>query len=149
MLAATVAPGAFLTLHYRLSGPDGLMLVDTFAQHPATLTLGSGELTPGLEARLMGMSEGSRERFELGGDEAFGPRKTELVQRVSRKLLAEQGDPDQQYAVGDVVQFPAPQGGAGFAGTVTALEDEHLVFDFNHPLAGVPVVFEVEMIGVL
>ena len=149
MLPATVAPGAFLTLNYRLCGPDGHVLVDTFGQQPATLTLGSGELAPGLEARLLGMQEGSRDVFELAADEAFGPRKVELMRPVSRRLLAEQGDPDQIYQVGDVVQFPTPQGGGRFAGTVSALEQDHVLFDFNHPLAGVALRFEVEVIGVL
>ncbi|MFO1251555.1 MAG: FKBP-type peptidyl-prolyl cis-trans isomerase [Inhella sp.] len=146
---ATVTPGAFLTLHYRLKGPDGQILVDTFAQQPATLTLGQGELAPGLEARLIGLPEGAHEHFQLAADEGFGPRKAELMQPVSRRLLAEQGDPDQDYQIGDVVQFPAPQGGAQFAGTVAAQHEDHLLFDFNHPLAGVALSFEVQVIGVL
>ena len=55
--APTVAPGSFLTLHYRLAGPDGDDLVNTFTDKPATLSLGSGELSPALEARLLGLAE--------------------------------------------------------------------------------------------
>lgn len=150
MTAKLVAPGDFLTLHYRLLGPDGEAFVDTFeGAQPATLTLGLGELTPGLEARLIGLAEGSQARFELAADEAFGPRNPELLQRVSRRLLAEHGDPHEEYSVGDVVQFPRPDGQGHYAGRVAELGDEALVFDFNHPLAGVPLTFEVQLIGVL
>lgn len=149
MSVPTVAPGAFLTLNYRLIGPDGHVLVDTFGQQPATLTLGAGELAPALEARLIGLEEGVHTRIELAPDEAFGPRNPELVQPVSRRLLAEHGDPDQQYQLGDVIEFPAPQGKGRMAATVAALHEDHLLFDFNHPLAGVPLAFEVELIGVL
>ncbi|MFN4115369.1 MAG: peptidylprolyl isomerase [Inhella sp.] len=150
MTAKLVAAGDFLTLHYRLTGPDGQAFVDTFeAAQPATLTLGLGELTPGLEARLIGLAEGSHARFELAADEAFGPRNPELLQRVSRRLLTEHGDPDEEYSVGDVVQFPRPDGQGHYAGRVAELGDEALLFDFNHPLAGVPLCFEVQLIGVL
>ena len=150
MTAKTVAPGDFLTLHYRLLGPDGEAFVDTFAvRQPATLTLGLGELTPGLEARLIGLQDGAEARFELAADEAFGPRNPELLQRVSRKLLAEHGDPGEEYDIGDVVQFPRPDGQGHYAGRVAELGDDSLLFDFNHPLAGVPLTFEVQLIGVL
>lgn len=149
MSVATVAPGAFLTLHYRLKRTDGQIVVDTFGQQPATLTLGQGELAPGLEARLLGLSEGAQACFELGPDEGFGPRNPDLVQAVSRRLLAERGDPDQIYDLGDVVQIPAPQGEGHLAGTVTALREDHVLLDFNHPLAGTALAFEVLVIGVL
>lgn len=144
-----VDAGSFLTLHYRLAGPDGTDLINTFDDKPATLSLGTGELAPAVEARLLGLAEGSRERFELAPGEAFGPRNPELLQRVSRALLREHGDPEAEYAVGDVVQFPAPDGSAGYAGVVREVGADSLLFDFNHPLAGQPVSFEVHLIGVL
>ena len=144
-----VHPGSFLTLHYRLAGPDGADIVNTFADKPATLSLGTGELAPAMEARLIGLPEGAQQSFELGADEAFGARNPELLQRVKRTLMAELGDPDEQYHVGDVVQFPTPDGQAHYAGVVRELADDWLLFDFNHPLAGRPVTFEVQLIGVL
>ena len=144
-----VEPGSFLTLHYRLSDPDGAAFVDTFVAQPATLSLGTGELAPAMEARLLGLEEGSRASFELGPGEAFGERNPELLQRVSRSLLAEHGDADAEYRVGDVVRFPTPDGQATFAGVVREVEGDALVFDFNHPLAGRPVTFEVQLIGIL
>jgi len=149
---AQVQPGSFLTLHYRLAGPDGADIVNTFDAKPATLSLGAGELAPALEARLLGLEEGARARFALDAGEAFGPRNAQLLQRVKLALLREHGDPDEDYAVGDVVQFPAPDGQGSFTGVLREMgpaEEDWAEFDFNHPLAGQPVTFEVQLIGVL
>ena len=144
-----VQPGSFLTLHYRLSGPDGADLINTFHDKPATLSLGTGELAPAMEARLIGLAEGTRQSFELAPGEAFGERNADMLQRVKRSLLDELGDPAEQYNVGDVVQFPTPDGQGVYAGVLREIDGDVLLFDFNHPLAGRPVTFEVELIGVL
>lgn len=148
---ALVQPGSFLTLHYRMAGPDGADIINTFDGKPATLSLGTGELSPAIEQRLLGLAEGTRTRFELAAGEAFGERNPELLQWVARKLLNELSDPDETYKVGDVVQFPTPDGMGQYAGTVQQVKgsDDAVQFDFNHPLAGQPVVFEVQIIGVL
>ncbi len=144
-----VQPQSFLTLHYRLSGPDGADIVNTFADKPATLSLGTGALAPAIEARLLGLSEGTRASFELAAGEAFGDRNPQLLQRVKRSLLDELGNPAEDYSVGDVVQFPTPDGQGAYAGVVREVAGDALLFDFNHPLAGRPVSFEVQLIGVL
>ena len=144
-----VQEGSFLTLHYRLSGPQGEDLINTFADKPATLTLGTGELSSAIEARLLGLEEGTRTSFELLPGEAFGEHNAEMLQRVGLSLLRELGDPDEQYHVGDVVQFPTPDGQGVYAGRVQEVGADWLLFDFNHPLAGQPVSFEVQLIGVL
>jgi len=144
-----VQPGSFLTLHYRLAGPDGADVVNTFNDKPATLSLGTGELAPAVEARLIGLPEGAKQSFSLAAGEAFGQRNPELLQRVKLALLHQIGDPDASYEVGDVVQFPTPGGQGAYAGVVREVGDDWLLFDFNHPLAGHPVRFDVHVIGVL
>ena len=144
-----VQQGSFLTLHYRLSGPDGVDIINTFADKPATLSLGSGELAPAMEARLMGLPEGVRTSFDLHAGEAFGERNPDMLQRVKLSLLHQLGDPDEKYGLGDVVQFPTPDGQGAYAGVVREVGSDWLLFDFNHPLAGQPVTFEVHVIGVL
>ena len=146
--AAVVTPGSFLTLHYRLAGPAG-DIINTFDDKPATLSLGTGELSPAVEQRLIGLEEGAHATFELPAGEAFGERNPEMQQWVARKLLAQMGDPDEHYAVGDVVQFPTPDGTGSYAGAVIESNETAVRFDFNHPLAGQPVTFEVKLIGVL
>lgn len=147
---ACVQAGSFLTLHYRLSGPSG-EVVSTFGGPPATLSLGQGELSPAVEQRLLGLAEGSRTTFALAAGEAYGERNPEMVQWVARKLLNELGAAGESYAVGDVVQFPTPDGQGSYAGAVCQLQadGDAVQFDFNHPLAGQPVTFEVHVIGVL
>lgn len=155
-LPARVHPGSFLTLHYRLAGPAG-DIINTFDDKPATLTLGAGELSPAVEQRLLGLEEGARTVFELPPGEAFGERNPEMVQWVARKLLMQMGDPHETYSIGDVVQFPTPDGLGQYAGAVRQLGEDQdgdgqpdaVLFDFNHPLAGQPVTFEVHLIGVL
>ena len=144
-----VQPGSFLTLHYRLEGPGGQVVIDTFNAQPATLSLGSGALAPAMEDRLLGLAEGARERFDLPAGEAFGDHNPALLQRVKRSLLERLGHPDGEFSVGDVVQFPTPDGQGAYAGVVRETADDWLLFDFNHPLAGRPVSFEVHVIGVL
>jgi FKBP-type peptidyl-prolyl cis-trans isomerase SlpA len=145
-----VEAGSFLTLHYRLSGLDGLEVINTFGGQPATLSIGGGELSPAIEQRLIGLEEGSHSVIELAPGEAFGEHQPDMVQWVARKLLNQLGDPHEQYAAGDVVQFPTPDGLDSYAGAVREVRaDGAVLFDFNHPLAGQPVRFEVQLIGVL
>ena len=143
-----VTAAAYLTLHYRLASVDGVDIVTTFGGNPATLQLGMGQLAPYLEARLLGLPEGAHQTFELEPGQAFGPRNPELVQRVSRATLDENSKPDERYAVGDLVDFAAP-GGGRFAGILREINAADALFDFNHPLAGQPVLFEVKIIGIL
>ena len=148
---ARVEPGSFLTLHYRLAGPGG-DIINTFNDQPATLSLGTGELSPAVEQCLIGLDEGARATFELPAGSAFGERQADMMQWVARKLLKQLGDPLETYRVGDVVQFPTPNGQSQYAGAVVQLGtdgSDAVRFDFNHPLAGQPVTFEVHLIGVL
>ena len=148
----TVQADSFLTLHYRLSGPAG-DLINTFDSKTATLTLGSGALSGTLEQRLLGLAEGVRCSFELPAGEAFGARNPAMLQWLSRKELAQLGDPLEQVQVGDVMQFATPDGKGLFGGVVRQLRTdergEAVLFDFNHPLAGEAVTFEVQLLGVL
>jgi FKBP-type peptidyl-prolyl cis-trans isomerase SlpA len=146
--APIVTESAYLTLHYRLATADGTDIVTTFGSTPATLMLGQGQLAPPLEQRLLGMAEGTHTTFELGPNEAFGERNPEMIQAVSKKTLEENSVPGADYQVGDLVDFAAP-GGGRFAGVLREMRENDAVFDFNHPLAGQPLKFEVQLISVL
>jgi FKBP-type peptidyl-prolyl cis-trans isomerase SlpA len=155
--AHRVQPGSFLTLHYRLAGPGG-DIINTFRDKPATLTLGTGELSPAVERHLVGLAEGAHASFDIPAGDAFGERNPDMVQWVARKLLDQMGKPEQTYEVGDVVQFPTPDGMGTYSGCVVRVgqdsgqgagKSDAVLFDFNHPLAGKPVTFEVQVIGVL
>lgn len=148
---ATVTPNSLLTLHYRLAAPEGRAWVDTFGQRPATLTLGAHQLAPALEARLIGLAEGAQARFELPAGEAFGERDPQRVQRVPMSLLKEHVAGDVHIAVGDTVQFAGvtSSSGASAGAVVTAIDGDTVELDFNHPLAGQAVVFDVHVVGIL
>lgn len=141
---ATVRAGNLITLHYRVATEDDADVVSTFAATPATLQLGSGELVPTLEHCLIGMGVGERRVFLLEAGEAFGQRNPELTRRVTRSALPADARPE----LHGLIEFAAP-GGGKFAGIVRELDSEALLIDFNHPLAGMPVRFEVEVIGIL
>ncbi len=147
--AARIDAASFITLHYRLSGPGGADIVNTFSDKPATLSMGTQELAPALQQRLIGMAEGESAVFDVPPGEAYGERQGEMQQWVARSLLRTLGDPLEEYGIGDVVQFPTPNGQSSYAGVVRAAETSRVLFDFNHPLAGQAVQFEVKIIGVL
>ena len=143
-----VTENAYLTLHYRLASMAGENIVSTFEEKPATLQFGQGQLAPFLEACLLGLEEGVHQTFELSPEKAFGPRNPELIQRISRVTLEENSSMDEDYRVGDLVDFAAP-GGGRFAGVLREIDEQGALFDFNHPLAGQTLKFEVKIIGIL
>jgi len=143
-----IQPGSFLTLHYGLSGPQG-DIINTFGGPAATLSLGNAELAPAIEARLVGLAEGQHVELDIPAGEAFGERNMDMLQWVPRQLLDQFGEAGAAYAIGEVVEFPAPDNQGRYAGAVQQVKDDAVLFDFNHPLAGVAVRLEVQVIGVL
>lgn len=148
---AQIGPASHVTLHYRLAVVvDGAEreVVSTLEAKPATLQLGAGQLAAPLEARLIGLSEGERATFELAASDAYGERNAALVQALPRATFDANADSGTDYVPGDVVQFRAPDGGR-FAGVLKEHDARQVVVDFNHPLAGLPLRFSVQIIGVL
>lgn len=143
-MSATVQPDSFLTLHYRLAAADGEEFVSTFGLSPATLQMGSGQLAAPLEARLLGLPVGAERVFELPPAEAFGERNPLLVERIARNALPA----DIALVPNTLVEFGTPEGGQ-IAGFLRELDETTALFDFNHPLAGRAIRFEVQLIGIL
>jgi FKBP-type peptidyl-prolyl cis-trans isomerase SlpA len=139
-----VKADSLVTLHYRLATGDDVALVNTFDGTPATLQLGNGELAPTLEACLEGLPVGERHTFLLEPQQAFGPHSPELVQRISRADLPADGN----LEVASVIEFSGPEG-MHITGLVRELDGGSALIDFNHPLAGREVRFEVEIVGIL
>ncbi|MBY0574648.1 MAG: FKBP-type peptidyl-prolyl cis-trans isomerase [Undibacterium sp.] len=143
-----VNDGAYLTLHYRLATLAGEDIISTFGESPATILLGQGQLAPHLEVALIGLEEGSHTTQELEPEQAFGQRNSDLVQKVSLQTLRDNSAYGEQFKVGDLIDFAAPSGGR-FAGVILELYEDSALFDFNHPLAGQRILFEVKIIGIL
>ncbi|MBU0752067.1 MAG: FKBP-type peptidyl-prolyl cis-trans isomerase [Gammaproteobacteria bacterium] len=140
-----VKPDSLVTLHYRLATADDTELVSTFAGGPATLQLGAGELAPTLEACLAGLPVGEHHVFLLEPQQAFGQYSSQLVKRFARDDLPKR---DEEITLHDAIEFAAPDGST-YVGTVRELDADAALIDFNHPLAGKSVRFEVKIIGVL
>ena len=121
-----VRPDSYLTLHYRIvlaSGPgEGSIFTDTFDGRPATLQMGAGQWAPGLEAALLGKAEGERFSATLTPAEAYGDRNPELIQKVTRGMLAEHAGADAGFEPGDLVEFAAPNGGR-YSGILKEIND--------------------------
>lgn len=144
MSLATVRTDSFLTLHYRLVLDDGSEAVSTFDLSPATLQMGSGQLSENLERCLLGLQPGDRREFRLAPEDAFGDHNPQLVERIARTALP----PDIELKENSLIEFNTPDG-RGFAGFCRELTDGYALLDFNHPLAGKPLTFEVHIIGVM
>lgn len=147
-----VRADSYLTLHYRIvieSGPAaGSTFIDTFDGRPATLQLGSGQWSPTMEAPLIDRAEGDCFSYTLSPADAYGDRNPELIQRVTRSMLSEYAEPDTAFVPGDMVEFSAPNGGR-YSGVLKEINDETALFDFNHPLAGLTLRVDIDLLGVL
>lgn len=149
-IAATVQPDSYLTLHYSLADLEGNEYVSTFDMSPATLQMGGGQLVATLEHCLLGLTAGERHVFQIEAEDAFGEHNPRLVERIARSALP----PDLELKENSLIEFAAPEGAApgtegGIAGYLRELTDTTALFDFNHPLAGKPIRFEVKIIGIM
>lgn len=143
-MSATVRSDSYLTLHYRISTLDGEEFLSTFDMSPATLQMGSGQLAENLENVLIGLPAQEVFVFELEPKDAFGQHNDRLVERLARNAL-----PDGiELKPNSVVEFTAPQGGT-FSGFLREIDETHALFDFNHPLSGKTIKFEVKIIGIM
>ncbi len=142
-MSQTVEANSLVTLNYRITLPNGQPLISTFDSNPATLQLGAGEMLPAMEQLLVGLEPGTHHVFELEPENAFGPHRTELVERVKREHM-----PEEQIEAMSIMEFTAPDG-SRYSGLVREIDEQSALIDFNHPLAGKSIRFEVEVIGVL
>ncbi len=147
-----VLADSYLTLHYRIvieSGPGaGSTFIDTFDGHPATLQLGTGQWSPGMEQPLLGNPEGHCLSYVLAPRDAYGDRNPDLIQRVTRAMLSQYAEDDTAFVPGHMVEFSAPNG-ARYSGVLKEINDEWALFDFNHPMAGLTLRVDVDLLGVL
>jgi FKBP-type peptidyl-prolyl cis-trans isomerase SlpA len=141
----TATPGDTLELRYALRPRGGDDIVSNFADpEPETLTLGDGTLAPMLEQWLIDLPPGERHVFLLDPWQAFGESQDELIQTMPRADLPA----DMAFETDQLVEFAMPNGQT-LAGRVLEIGDESLRIDFNHPLSGLSIEFEVEIVRIL
>lgn len=136
--------GDTLRLHYTLALPDGTVIDSTRDDKPESLTLGSGELSGGLEQCLIGLPAGEPRAFDLEPWQAYGSHDPDLVQTLPRTDLPE----DFPLEARVLVEFAMPSG-ATLPGLILEVTDDAVRVDFNHPLAGCRLRFEAEIVEIL
>lgn len=128
--------------HYTLRDPQGRMLDTSRGGGPVAYLEGAGQIIDGLDEQLRGEPAGAKKSVQVSAAKAYGLRDDSLVQKVPRRQLPVEGE----LRVGD--QFRAGDDQAAPVVTIAAIEGEEVLLDANHPLAGMDLAFEVEIIAV-
>lgn len=131
-----------VTFHYTLRDTRGQILDASLGGDPVSFVEGAGQIVEGLEEGLRGLAVGTKAHIGVPAAKAYGERDETQVQRVLRALLPIEGEvkPGDQFRAGSDAFAPIV--------TVVGVEGEELLLDANHPLAGVDLEFEVEVLGV-
>jgi FKBP-type peptidyl-prolyl cis-trans isomerase SlpA len=133
--------GTTVTLHFSLTLENGHIVDSNFEAAPATFTVGDGNLLPGFESPLMGLFDGDEREFSILPENAFGQHNPQNVQAVERNNFE-----DGELELGTMFSF---QNGDGeLPGVVIEVQDNEVMVDFNHPLAGQIILFTVKIISV-
>lgn len=138
-----VGPQTRITLHFAVRLMDGTEMDSTFGGEPASFVWGDGSLLPGFERAILGLKAGDRRSVFIDAQSGFGEYNEQNVQHFRRDTFAA---PD-GMEVGTVMNF-ADAAGAELPGVVSALDEQWVTVDFNHPLAGRELTFEVEIVRV-
>ena len=140
-----IETGATVTLHFSLLFANGEEIDTTRNGDPATFVVGDGSLLPGFEAVLMGREAGFAEQIALAPEDAFGAHNPGNVQTMQRTRFSSLVG-DIELEEGLIVSFQAPDG--ELPGVVVALYEDAVRVDFNHPLSGKEITFDVSVLGV-
>lgn len=133
-----VSEGTRVYLNFSVSLEDGSEVDSNFGGEPVVFEVGDGSLLPGFERLLFGMSAGQRQMFHVSPEDGFGQPNDNNVQFIPRSQFQEGGE----LEVGLVYSF-ADAGGGELPGLVVAFDDDEVTIDFNHPLAGRSILFDV------
>ncbi len=131
-----------VTLHFTLKLPNGDVVDSTLDKQPATFKVGDGSLLPGFEQAIFGLKAGDKRAFEIEPERGFGPGNPQNLQTISRDQFDEM-----ELEEGLLVIFRDAAGGE-LPGVVKTIHDKVVEVDFNHPLAGKVITFDVEIINV-
>lgn len=143
MTSTMVGASSRVTLHFALRLADNSVIDSTFDKAPATFAMGDGSLLPGFERALLGLHEGDKVTKTISVENGFGPRNEQNLQEFSRSDFAA----DMQLEIGTMLSFADAQKNE-LPGVIYSVVDDVVVVDFNHPLAGREILFDVEIIRV-
>ncbi|UCH75752.1 MAG: peptidylprolyl isomerase [Rhodospirillales bacterium] len=136
--------GDTVRIHYTGTLTDGRQFDSSAGRDPLEFTIGAGQIIPGLDREVAGMAIGDTKTVTVPADEAYGQHDPAAVQEVPRDAVPSEIEP----VVGKRLQATTADGGQMVV-TITAVGDETLTMDANHPLAGEDLVFEVELVEIV
>ena len=131
-----------VTLHFAIKLDNGDVVDSTFDKEPATFTVGDGSLLPGFEQALYGLKAGDKRSLPIGPEQGFGQGNPQNIQVMPRAQFA-----DMELSEGLLIIFN-DAANAELPGVVKAFDANQVTIDFNHPLAGKDLTFDVEIIDV-
>ena len=137
-ITAPVGEGTRVVVNFSLSLEDGSEVDSNFGGDPVEFVIGDGNLLPGFERQLFGMSAGDRQIFSVLPEDAFGQINDNNVQLLPRKHF----DDDAELEVGLLFSFADASGGE-VPGMIISFDENNVEVDFNHPLAGRTIMFDV------
>lgn len=133
-----VSEGTRVFLNFSISLEDGSEVDTNFGGEPVDFAIGDGSLLPGFERLIFGMSAGERQMFTVTPENAFGQPNDNNVQYLPR----DQFEDDIELEIGLVFSF-ADASGDELPGMIIAFDDDEVTVDFNHPLSGRTILFDV------
>lgn len=139
----TARPGNTVKVNYTGRFDDGTVFDSSANRKPLEFEVGAGQVIPGFDEAIDGMSPGESKTVNIPADQAYGPHHDELVMVVDRKEFPEDLNPE----IGDQLQLLQPDGRTAIV-TVTESSDQSVTLDGNHPLAGKDLTFDVELVEI-
>jgi len=142
--ASQARNGDVVQVDYTGKLADGTVFDSSAERGPLEFTLGAGQMIPGFEKAVFGMKVGEKKTVTIPVDEAYGPRRDDLVVEVPREKLPSDMTPE----VGQQLGIKQPDGRTAIV-TITNVSDNNTVtIDANHPLAGKDLTFEIELVKI-
>ena len=139
----TIGPGTIVTMNFTLTIKDGPVADASEPNEPMTFTMGDGSLINGLEMAIMGLKAGDKTSVELDPLNAFGFSDPENIHYLPRNEFAD----DLPVDPGTIIGFSTPSGDE-IPGTIKEIKDDVVTVDFNHPLAGHDIIFDVDIVDI-
>ncbi|MFL4468376.1 peptidylprolyl isomerase [Tateyamaria armeniaca] len=140
---AEIKDGDTVRIHYTGTLKDGTTFDSSEGRDPLEFVVGAGHIIKGLDSALPGMQEGEKKTVSIDCADAYGPINPALHQGVPRDAIPD----DIPLEVGMQLQMQTPEG-QPMPVTVTEIDDEQVMLDANHPLAGRDLVFEFEVVSI-
>lgn len=135
--------GDTVKIHYTGTLKDGTEFDSSAGREPLQFILGSGKVIPGFENAVEGMAVGDKKTVNIPSEEAYGPRREEMVQEFPRTALPDDLEPEEGMAL-----QARNQGGEMINLTITTVNDDSITVDGNHPLAGRALNFDIELVDI-